>query len=271
MLRAILVSTVLLFALPAHAVEVEKMRELLRIMGFDVAMEAIGPSFSGAKEGIGGRTPEFDDVWDRTALEVFPPGEIFEAHARAIAPKFSDAEWLTLVAYFNEGLGAKVTQMENKAHRPDGEAEKARIGDDLLAQTADENPERLAQIDTLIRVLSTEEESLAYAMNISYAMAMGLASTGQLPAELTEQQILEMLQAQAPEMREDMRNSAIRSNVYTYRDLSNEELQQYIDFLSADPAKKLYEALHAESAVLIPALVQRLGRTVMEKMGTSKL
>ncbi|MEM7438278.1 MAG: hypothetical protein AAF393_01675 [Pseudomonadota bacterium] len=247
------------------------MRDLLRLMGFDVAMEAVGPSFARANEGIGGRTPEFDDIWQRTAADVFPPGKLFEAHAIALAPQFSDAEWQELMDYFQTGLGARATELENIGHSSEGEADKAVIGDALVADTLSDDPERMALIDRMIRVLSTEEESLAYAMNISYAMAMGLSSTGQLPAQTTESQILEMLQAQAPEMRKSLRTNAIRSNIYTYRALSNEELEAYIDFLARDPAKKLYDGIHAETARLIPPLVERFGQTVMEKMGTSPL
>lgn len=265
-----LAAFLLLLPLQAAAVEAAKMRQLLALMGFDVAVAATAPGLKSAKQGIAGRTPAFDDIWDRTVDQLFAPEILFNAQAEAVAPIMDETEWQTLMAYFTEGLGARVTEMENAAQRPAGQAEKDALGDRLVDRLKTENPERIAQIEELLTALSAEEQTLAHAMNMSYAMILGLASTGQIPA-LGEKLILEMLQAQAPAMRANIRASAFRSNAYIYRDLSNEEMAEYIAFLSADPARKLYAALHTQSAILMPALVRKLGQTVMERLGEQEL
>ncbi|MEM6617917.1 MAG: hypothetical protein AAF631_01280, partial [Pseudomonadota bacterium] len=61
-----------LTAASAWAVEPPKMRELLTVMGFDVAIGATGHNIRNLKENIEGRTSEFDEVWDRTVDEFFP-------------------------------------------------------------------------------------------------------------------------------------------------------------------------------------------------------
>lgn len=269
----LVLSLVLSLALsgPGWAVETAQMRDLLRLMGFDVAMDAVGPSIRRGKSSINGTTEEFNAVWDRTVEEFFPAGKLFEAHARAIAPELTDAEWSGMMDYFSEGLGRRVTDMENAAQAPEAYAQKQAEAPALVERLKEENPRRLEQIDEMMRVMSTEEEALAHTMNMSFAMIVGLVSAGQAPARMGERQILEMLQAQAPEMRKNIRKGAIENNAYTYRDLTNAELDAYIAFLKSPPARKLYQAMQDQNASMMPTLVRAFGRAVMKKMGMSEL
>ncbi|MEM9850599.1 MAG: hypothetical protein AAF761_01230, partial [Pseudomonadota bacterium] len=179
--------------------------------------------------------------------------------------------WRGLMDDFSVGLGRRVHDLENAINYAEGREDKPDRGPAVLDRMKLENPERLVQVDRMLALMSSEEQSLAHAMNMSFALVAGLASTGQLPGAITERQILDMLASQAPQMRASIREDLVLWNVYTYRDLPNDELDAYIDFLAEEPAQKVYGALNAHMNAVMPPLVQGFATRVMEKMRQQEL
>ncbi|MCP5071724.1 MAG: hypothetical protein GY947_00305 [Rhodobacteraceae bacterium] len=258
-------------AVHAFAIEPQKMREVLELIGFDHAVAFTHRSIKSAGQRAGGENADFQRAWDEAAEDVFSIDKVFELLVQTNAESFSEADYDELMLYFSDGLGRRVTDLENAAQSVEGQAEMADIGMKLVAKLFDENPERLRQIKSMNDELDTEENAVAAAMNFGYALMVGMTSAQGKPSEMTDEEILNQLRQQEPALRSRIRESLMLSTAYTYRDLTNEDMDAYIGFLQSPVGRKLYQKVEGSRREIMRRLVLRFGQKVMERMGVREL
>ncbi len=177
-------------SVPVSAIEPDKMREVLVLMGFDKMTSLANFKIKQAKDQIPESTDEFNRVWDEVADELIQGDALFSLLVFQTAEKLTDDDYAELIGYFSDGLGRRVTDMENAAHTPEASELSDQFGPEILADLVQNNPARLQLIEELQQSLDVVENSVATAMNMSFAFMAGLASTGQLQGALTDEEML---------------------------------------------------------------------------------
>ena len=271
MMPVLLVLLTLLSVPAAFAVEQSRGEAMLRLLGFDTAISGFVEQVKSTDPGIGSDDPEFDDARDAIAERIFQPDILFAAVAARVDDKFDDAEYDALEAYFSQGVGLRVTEAEKFAQSPENDAARAAetpaIIEDLLAN----NPERLDQIEQMIEAMDVVGSGTAMAMNLGYAMISGMAGTGKLPGGLTDDQILMMLNARRDQIEAEVFNSTVLSAAYTYRDISNADMADYLDFLQSDLGRKLYSVMESAQVDVLTAASRKFGQDLMVLSGVREL
>lgn len=269
--RMIPVCLVLLSGPAALAAEPSRGEAMLRLLGFDAAISSFVEEVKSTDTGLESDDPEFDAARDAIAERIFRPDVLFAAVAARVDDKFDDAEYDALEAYFSQGVGLRVTEAEKYAQSPENDAERAEktpaIIEDLLAN----NPERLDQIEQMIEAMDVVGSGTAMAMNLGYAMISGMASTGKMPGGLTDDQILMMLNARRDQIEAEVFNNTVLSAAFTYRDISNADMADYLGFLQSDLGRKLYSVMESAQVDVLTAASRKYGHDLMVLSGVREL
>lgn len=270
-LRMIPVCLALLSAPTALAADPSRGEAMLRLLGFDTAISNFVEQAKSADTGLESDDPEFDAAREAIAERIFQPDVLFAAVAARVDDKFDAAEYDALEAYFSQGVGQRVTEAEKYAQLAENAAERQAetplIIEDLLAN----NPERLDQIKQMVEAMDLVSSGAAMAMNLGYAMISGMASTGKMPGGLTDDQILMMLNSRRDQIEAEVFNSTVLSAAYTYRDISNADMDDYLEFLQSDLGRKLYSVLEDAQVGVLTEASRKFGHDLMVLSGVREL
>jgi hypothetical protein len=263
--------TALLWTPAAFAAEPSRGAAMLRLLGFDTAIIGFVEEVKRTDPGLASDDREFDAARKAVADRVFQPDILFRAVAALVDGKFDDAEYDALDAYFSQGVGLRVTEAEKYAQSPENaaeiEEETPGIIEDLLAN----NRERLNQIEQMIETTDVVGSGTAMAMNLGYAMISGMASAGELPGGFTDDQILMMLNARRDQIEAEVFNNAVLSAAFTYRDISNADMEDYLVFLQSDLGRKLYSVLEDAQVGVLTEASRKFGHDLMVLSGVREL
>jgi hypothetical protein len=244
---------------------------MLRLLGFDVAVSGYADQISQSPSGVEGQDRDFDTARQDMIEELFQADRLFNAVAAQVDGAFTSAEYDALEAYFSGGVGLRVTEAEKHAQsQPEGDAkEGARLIaiEDLL----ENDPERLDQISQMIVSMDLVNSGTSMAMNLGYAMVSGMASTGQLPGDPSDERILGILNAQRGQIEERIFDSAVESAAYTYKNISHRDMDDYLAFLESDLGQKLYNVLNAALVDVLTDVTRKFGRDLMIRSGVREL
>lgn len=254
-----------------HGYEDTRGGKILTLMGFDVALASLVPEMKAVKENAPNMGEEIFDDWDDIVESVFKPDAILLATSEALNNTLSEAEFAELNAYFSDGLGYDITQMENAAHSVENMGKSDVYGPGILEEMAEVNPERLAQIHDLITALGTVETSTTSVMNIGFALNMGMISASDNPLGITEDQVLRELFAQHDQITQNMKIRILNDTAYTYQMASNAEFSQYVTFLKSDLSQKFYGIVREVNHEMMTGFSRKLGRELVKRANARKL
>lgn len=266
----LILAVCLCLAQPSQAAEQTRGAAMLRLLGFDIAVASFTEQIKGGPRNIEGQDSDFEA--DRRAMidRMFQPDMLFAAVVARVEGSFEPSEYDALEAYFSQGVGLRATEAEKFAQsQPQGTNEEARLIaiEDLL----ENDPERLDQISRLIVSMDLVASGSAMAMNLGYAMLSGMASSGQLPGDLSDARILGMLNIQRGQIEERIFDGSIESSAYTYKDLSDADMEDYISFLESDLGQKLYNVLNTALVDVLTAVTRKFGHDLMIRAGVREL
>jgi hypothetical protein len=177
--------------------------------------------------------------WEATAATVFDANRLHERLARALDGKFSSDEESVLVEFFHSDFGRQMTELERAAAQLGPTAQMAAIarGEQLIARAS---VIRATQIDRLMELVSAEI-SAAMVGQSERALLLGLSVSHQqghiaVPWEDIDTQVAAMM----PGLLADVDRTQRAMMAYAYRNLSDDELDRYVEFLRTPAAQKFY-------------------------------
>jgi len=252
----------------AHAQDLEQSRALLRLIGYDVAARQIETEFRNPPDRF---PPEMRAAWRSAAEGRFRAEEILETAALGMENRLEPDEFTALEAYLGDGLGARVTALETAAQDPD---DAARIEAEKQAYLESLGSDFAARFDLLkecAQALQMVETSLALVLNVSYSISSGMVATGEVPGLTDEQDILETLAMQEPQIRAVVERNVIGTLAYTYRDLTDKELRAYTGFLQTEPARAIYSVMERAIEQVVRRDSRALGRDLIRLSRAERL
>ena len=173
----------------------------------------------------------------------------------------ADGEGLTKTIRFLESdLGRLVVQQEMKAAEPDFEANMAAYAQSL-AQTPPP-AERVALVQGLSQALHVEESMTEMMRSVLFSVIDALEIHNPEAAKIARDELEQQWAMMEPMLAGQLANYATLSSYYTYKDLSDDELRQYIDFLSSDDGQIYWKASIEITTLYIDQLMRELVRVL---------
>ncbi|BBO75623.1 hypothetical protein DSCW_30400 [Desulfosarcina widdelii] len=178
----------------------------------------------------------------RASIEtVFAPENIKRAILSECREKLSIDDLKKVLAWLDSPLGRKFTQLEEAASTPEKYTEMQQFAQ--MLQESPPLPERLEIIGRLDEAAKATETSVEVAMNTQLAITIAIVAS--LPKEQrpTYDNLAAVVEQTRPQIESAMRAQTIVSLLYTYRNVTETELDQYIEFASYPTGKNYHDAV----------------------------
>ncbi len=245
--------------------------ELMADTGIDLVFDQFGSTI-GESARLNGITSDahFLATWERTATTSFDRDALNSALEVALTDAFTPEESAAIEAFYSSDFGERVVDLERVVLRMDGSGQAAAVAEGLtLYEALPDEDGRRAQIDELLDLAGAElTPELVRQSSRSLMMGMSLAQNGDI--EIPWEEIDAQLEAQMPAIEAEIMSYQQALSAYTYRDLSDEELEQYLAFLRTDPARKFYGIFVPAVTRIVSAAMaqfgQKLGQNLTEEI-----
>lgn len=238
--------------------------ELMAATGIDLVFDQFG-TIIGESARTNGITSDahFLETWETTATASFDVETLNSALEHALTDAFTPDEAVALRDFYSSDFGKRIVAMERVVLVMDSMAQAAAVAEGVTLYSAlTGESERKNQLDELLALAGADlTPELVRQSSRSLMMGMSLAQNGDI--EIPWETIDAQLEAQMPAIEAEIRSYQQALSAYTYRDLSDTELEEYLVFLRSAPAKKLY-------GVFVPAVTQIVSAAMAqfgEKLG----
>lgn len=207
-------------------------------------------------------------AWAATVAEIYDPARMADAFRAALLQEFAaDAAALPEIrAFFEGGTGQRAVALEIDARRAfldDAVEEQAKVAWEKV-QASD--PARAALLERFVALNDLVESNVSGGLNANLAFYRGLAESGALDSDLTEDQMLADVWAQEPEVRKSTTDWVYSYLNLAYGPLSEAELTAYADFCATDAGQKANAALFAAYDKVFAPISRALGLAVGRQM-----
>lgn len=156
----------------------------------------------------------------------------------------SPEQMTEFTAFYRTPLGQRILKLEIAASLPAARAEKIEQSDSILANLNDQ-PERLAMFRKVDDTLHSTELSTTIVLTFMHTMAIAVAESQERGGSEIHDKIREQISGLRGMLKQSMQNQIMVGFAYTYRDLENEDLVAYMDFLQTPSAQATYAAVSA--------------------------
>ncbi len=168
----------------------------------------------------------------------------------------------TIIDWLSSPLGIKITQLEEEAISPEAEQEKVMSLNKLLTDPA--APNRLKLLQRFETATQSTDVTTDLLLNLQIAIIYAASSAMAAHNPPSFDKVTEMVYKNRPQVKEMVSQNAISNFLYTYQDLSERELEQYIAFVESNIGLKYYEVvMNALSESMISAS-KKLGESIAE-------
>ncbi|HBC89688.1 MAG TPA: hypothetical protein DCZ94_22340 [Lentisphaeria bacterium] len=179
------------------------------------------------------------EKYDRTVDNAYEKGKVFSSFRKMFSEKMKDADTAGLEKWLSSPLAKKITEMEKKALTPEG----AREYRDYIPKSLSLEEKRKDLVREYLKTTSSDEMSLKMAGEPLRAMMNSLQDG--LPSDMkTERQKFEEdLAGMEKEALLQYRTILPVSVAFTYKDLTDGEFSQMLDFYGTEAGKKFNSAV----------------------------
>lgn len=244
LLVATLTSGVMSTGAHAQGASDAKIRDFLEVTGFDVAIASIQQSAMAGPALTGSAPDKFSHNWVRLAKQVFAPEQMVEDAVQMIEAVMPEALLDHGIAFYGSALGQHIVAVENESHMEE-DATKQAAGEELVQQLIDENSPRLDVFKAMSASIGSADVAIRSIVEIQVRYLMAAAAAGANDLQIDEADLRAMLLEQQGEMRRNIEINGLVSNAYAYRDLSDQELIDYLSALQDPQMRQVYEVLNA--------------------------
>lgn len=246
----------------------EKMRTMMMAIGADAWIESFAQGMARSENPAGG---EVDLGWKQAAGEVFQHKVIFDELTASMAGLLDDDELDGILSFLATDVGRRVTRMEIEAQNPDISAGVDLAGAQILADLKANDQDRLAAYREMLQAIDAVESGVTTALNMNFAVLSGMSASGRTSIQMSEGEILTMLAAQEDQIRTQIEAASLENAAFTYRDLSEEDLSTYVDFLTSDVGRKLYSLMNSLADKIMAERGRAFGARIVELQGLKEL
>jgi hypothetical protein len=245
--------------------------EMITLVGVDQFLQSYRPTMRDALRTSGMvADQEFIDYWESLIDTMFDPAVLGDSMARAMEDLFSIAEQTELKAFYTSSLGMQMTAIENDAiELSSADSVKSAVeGRKLVAAMSAHRKALLQETLDLFDDTAYEDLQRQAALALLAGIYVGQNPGGDIAIpwdELTPQVDKLIAVTRVAE-------SALRlpRTAYTYRSVTDDDLDRYVAFLSG-PGKR-FNQIVADAALRVVSLeVIRFGRALAARPDRPKV
>lgn len=200
-------------------------------------------------------------AWMATVASIYATDKMTAAFETALpVGLLSDADIAALRGFFESDLGARIAAGEIAARQAFLDPEVEQIATDLAEDRAAQNHPRIAQLTEFNIVNDLVERNVSGALNANFAFFRGLSEGGAFATPIPEEMMLGQVWDQEPEIRAETVQWLFAYQTLAYEDLSDADLQAYIELSRSDAGRAINASLFAAFDTIFNAISHDLGR-----------
>ena len=198
------------------------------------------------------------------APKAFAPEKLKAVVLPELKTGLTTSDLQAALKWLDSPLGIKCTRLEDEASTPEAYPEIDKYKAQL--KKSPPTPERLKIIHKLDAALKATQTSVEMALNLQVALLLAVNAT--LPEEQQESpaEILDDIKQHRPEIESALQLESLVSLFYTYRSLTEAEINQYIKFATSSAGSKYQEVADAAMKKALIAGGIRWGEAIGEAM-----
>jgi hypothetical protein len=202
---------------------------------------------------------EMDDLNGMVAA-AFDAKAMNAAVQKHIRSTLAKKDILAALAWLSSPLGEKITRLEEDSSTPAAYEEMQ-----AMADTLTKNAARAAQLRKLDRAVKATESGVRVALNIQISLLTAMSSVIPKDKRLTPDEIKGQVNKNSAQVRSMVEQDTLLSFLYTYRTLTDAEVDRYIAFAESESGRKY----HAATEKGVSDAVVQASRTLGSMLGQS--
>lgn len=213
-------------------------RELLDVSGTSRQVEQYPAHFVQGFEQSAQLTPERRAYVMQVAQEAFALDKFERIMLIEMRSHIKSADAQEVIDFYNSEFGRHVSSLEIAASTPDAYAQMMNQAARWLA-----DEERLARAQRMDALLNISEQGYQMQRKIAEAVYHALSAQAGEGQAMDFSEYTAMLDQQEALMRQSMQQMSWLFGIYTYRDMSLEEVDRYIDALAKPSFQRVNEVI----------------------------
>jgi hypothetical protein len=253
-----------MLAVPSPAIggEREDLVELRKLAGLDTLFKNIGQLGDVGAEGI--KDDRTREAWEAAAAESFVADAMREDALASLPGAMTDTERSALLAFYRSDFANKMLSLENAAQ--DG-VDHVAEGKAVLAGATSERRELLQALAKATGNDVAKQLFIESLRSMMLAEVLAAAHGGSpIPWDEINRRIDAQIDLIAPTMMAQIQEISETTIAYTYRDLSDDELQRYLNFLDTAPAQRFYAIVTQSIALATDHAMTKLGTSFIRHL-----
>ncbi|WP_428925283.1 DUF2059 domain-containing protein [Marinibacterium sp. SX1] len=234
-----------LFVLPAAAANRDKVEAFLQVTGFDAALESLKYSAEDAPVMLGIDAGVFGYSWKRLSSEVFDVDLMYDMAVDMLEQTLEDDKLAHAAGFYATDLGQRLVEIENASHLDPDDTAKQEQGVALVAEMVEDGSPRLDMFKRMGAAIDASGSAVRAMQQIQMRFLLAASAAGVIELQLDPEELAAMMQAQEPQLRMAIAQSALASSAYVYRDISDDDLETYTAALEEPEMIEVYELMNA--------------------------
>jgi hypothetical protein len=182
---------------------------------------------------------------------------------RAHDPRYAG----TVLAWLRSPLGRRITKLDVAAARPEGMRAMQAYAEAIASNPAPAT--RVGLVTELDAATGMTDFTLDATLSSATATAIGI-NGAQPPAQrLDESELRAALEAQRSALRPEIQKVTMVSMLYSYQDLSDEELARYIEFSESEPGRWYHDVVKRALLNTLTDASSRVGYAIAAELDTA--
>jgi hypothetical protein len=278
-MRVVILVAALGLAVPALPVSIPVLAAEARVAGVTVAelmqataLDLVFDQF-GAAIAASARTSDissdklFLSHWEAAAASAFNGPAMRAQLASRLDGQFTEEERTALGTFLLSDFGRMITGIERDIALLDADGQSVALAEGRQI-SSEAGAIRSAQLDELMDLMSAEI-SAAMAGQSVRALLVGMSVTHQRgDIEVPWQEIDAQVEAILPGLLTEHSKAQRALMAFAYRDLGDDELDRYIDFLRTAPARHFYAVAAYAVGQIAARSMASFGQTLAERMAS---
>lgn len=242
--------------------------ELMTATALDQVFTAFAETIASSPEQQGVPLPaDLARSWKETSYAVFQADEMQAALAAAFEGRFSDAELGDLGVFYRSDFGHRITALETAIQVMSADEQLAARDEGIaIIEDLDAGSRRFQQIEEIMVLVSADVSQAMIGQGLRAMMASmaiaGARGDVQVPWDEIDAQVESML----PGLREEVAATQRALMAYAYRDLDDDELERYVEFLRTEPARKFYALVGYSVGAIMEQRMSQFGEELAHRL-----
>jgi hypothetical protein len=172
--------------------------------------------------------------------QAFAPERLKKTVLAELAAKLTDHDINDVIQWLDSPIGRKCTQLEEAASTPEAQADM--LQHSAALRDSPPTPQRLKVLREFDLAVKGTQSALDMAITTQVAVALAINATFPAERQMPLDEVSRELEKNRPVLEATVRSQVLISHLYTYKNLTEEEIQLYTEFAKSPAGSKYHSA-----------------------------